>query len=113
MPFFGANRPHAKVSQGVKDSFWRQGMLGGLKGIYDCIKQFSETDFTQDLQQIDVPTLLLHVDDDQIVPIGAAAEQAAKLLRNAQLKLYPGGSHGMCSTEKERVNADLLEFIQA
>jgi non-heme chloroperoxidase len=112
-PFYGANRENSKVSQGLRDSFWAQGMLGGLKGIYDCIRQFSETDFTNDLKKMDVPTLLLHGDDDQIVPIEAAAARAVKLLKNAKLKVYPGGSHGICSTEKEQVNQDLLEFIKA
>lgn len=112
-PFYGANRPGAKVSQGQRDSFWLQGMLGGVKPLYDCIKAFSETDFTEDLRKFDVPTLILHGDDDQIVPIGASAMLTVKLVKNAQLKVYKGGSHGICSTEKDRVNADLLEFIKA
>lgn len=112
-PFYGANRPNAKVSQGLRDSFWLQGMLGGHKGLYDCIKQFSETDFTKDLKEMSIPTLLLHGDDDQIVPIGAAAQQSVKLIKNVQLKVYSGGSHGICSTEKDRVNADLLAFFKS
>ena len=112
-PFYGANRPGAKVSQGLKDSFWRQGMQGGFKGIFDCIQAFSESDFTEDLKKIDVPTLILHGDDDQIVPIAASAQLSSKLVKNSQLKIYPGASHGMCSTEKDRVNADLLAFLKA
>ena len=100
------------VSQGVRDSFWRQGMQSGLKGVYDCIKAFSETDFTEDLGKFDVPTLILHGDDDQIVPIAGSALLAAKLIKNATLKIYPGGSHGICATEKDKVNADLLAFIK-
>lgn len=112
-PFYGANRPGAKVSQGLKDSFWMQGMQGGFKGIYDCIKAFSETDFTEDLKKFDVPTLILHGDDDQIVPIVASARLSSKLVKNSQLKIYPGGAHGICSTEKDKVNADLLAFLKA
>lgn len=112
-PFYGENRPGANVSQGLKDSFWLQGMLAGFKGVYDCIKAFSETDFTEDLKKFDIPTLLLHGDDDQIVPIGAAALESVKLIPNATLKVYPGGSHGICSTQKDEVNADLLAFFQA
>ena len=112
-PFYGANRPGAKVSQGLRDSFWRQGMQAGFKGVVDCIKAFSETDFTEDLKKIDVPTLVLHGDDDQIVPIGASAKLTAKLVRNARLLVYEGADHGMCSTRKDRVNADLLEFCKA
>jgi non-heme chloroperoxidase len=112
-PFYGANRPGAKVSQGLRDSFWLQGMLGGFKGIVDCIKAFSETDFTEDLKKFDVPTLILHGDDDQIVPIGAAALLSAKIVKGATLKVYPGAPHGMCSTLKDEVNADLLAFIGA
>ena len=111
-PFYGANRPGAKVSQGLRDAFWLQGMQAGLKNAYDCIKAFSETDFTEDLRRFDVPTLILHGDDDQIVPIGNSAQLTAKLVRGAQLKIYAGGSHGICSTEKQRVNADLLAFLQ-
>lgn len=111
-PFYGFNRPGAKVSQGLIDSFWLQGMMSGHKNAYDCIKAFSETDFTEDLKRFDVPTLILHGDDDQVVPIGSSALLSSKLVRGAQLKVYQGGSHGIASTEKERVNADLLAFIQ-
>jgi non-heme chloroperoxidase len=111
-PFYGANRPGAKVSQGLRDSFWLQGMLGGFKGIFDCIKAFSETDFTDDLKKFDVPTLILHGDDDQIVPIGAAAMLSSKIIKNARLKVYKGAPHGMCSTRKDEVNADLLAFFK-
>jgi len=112
-PFFGANRPDAKVSQGMRDSFWRQGMQGGIKGQLDCIQAFSETDFTKDLEKIDVPTLILHGDDDQIVPIAASALRSAKIVRGAQLKVYPGADHGMCQTRKDQVNADLLSFFRS
>lgn len=111
VPFYGANRPGAKVSQGLQESFWLQGMLGGFKGIYDCIKAFSETDFTEDLKKIDVPTLILHGDDDQIVPFKNSGLLSSKLIKNAQLKVYKGGSHGICSILKDQVNADLLAFI--
>lgn len=111
--FYGANRPSSQVSQGVRDTFWLQGMLGGLKGIFDCIKVFSETDFTEDLQKIDKPTLILHGDDDQIVPIGNSAALSSELIQHALLKIYKGASHGMCCTHKEQVNADLLAFIKA
>src|SRR5258707_715704 len=112
-PFYGANRPGAKVSQGLRDSFWLQGMQAGFKAVIDCIKAFSETDFTDDLKKIDVPTLILHGDDDQIVPIGASALLSSKLIKNAQLKVYKGAPHGMCSTLKDQVNADLLAFLKA
>jgi non-heme chloroperoxidase len=112
-PFYGANRPSAKVSQGLRDSFWLQGMLCGLNAAYDCIKAFSETDFTEDLKKFDVPTLILDGDDDQIVPIGASAMLSSKLIKNARLEIYKGAPHGMCSTLKEKVNADLLSFIKA
>ena len=111
--FYGANRTGAKVSQGLRDSFWLQGMLAGLRGVFDCIKAFSETDFTEDLRKFDVPTLVLHGDDDQIVPIGASALLSSKLIKNAQLKVYKGAPHGMPSTLKDRVNEDLLAFIKA
>ena len=111
-PFYGANRPGAKVSQGLRDSFWMQGMMCGIKGAYDCIKAFSETDQTEDLKKFDVPTLILHGDDDQIVPIGASAMLSSKLIKNAQLKTYQGGAHGICSTQKDEVNADLLAFFK-
>lgn len=111
-PFFGFNRPGAKVSQGLIDSFWMQGMMAGHKNTYDCIKAFSETDFTEDLKKFDVPSLILHGDDDQIVPIGASAMISAKLIKDAQLKVYKDGSHGICSTQKDEVNADLLAFFK-
>ena len=111
-PFFGANRPGAKVSQGMIDSFWLQGMQAGRKNTFDCIKAFSETDFTEDLKKFDVPTLIIHGDDDQIVPIGAAALNSAKLVKNATLKIYPGAPHGLADTHKDQLNADLLEFIR-
>src|SRR5213082_3310530 len=112
-PFYGANRDGAKVSQGLRDSFWLQGMLAGFKGVIDCIKAFSETDFTNDLKKIDVPTLIMHGDDDQIVPIGASALLSAKLVKGSTLKVYPGFSHGMCTVNKDVINADLLAFIKA
>ena len=112
-PFYGANRPGAKVSQGLRDSFWLQGMMAGFKGVFDCIKAFSETDFTKDLEKFDVPTLILHGDDDQIVPIAASALLASKIVKSATLKIYPGAPHGMCSTLKDQVNEDLLAFIKA
>jgi non-heme chloroperoxidase len=111
LPFYGANRPGAKVSQGLRDSFWLQGMLAGHKACFDCIKAFSETDFTEDLKKFDVPTLILHGDDDQIVPIGASALLSSKLVKGATLKIYPGAPHGMCSTLKDQVNAELLGFL--
>src|SRR5689334_22952886 len=111
-PFYGANRPNAKVSQGLRDSFWLQGMLAGFTGAYDCIKAFSETDFTEDLKKFDVPTLILHGDDDQIVPIGASAMLSSKLVKGAELKVYPGLSHGLFATHHEMVNADILAFAQ-
>jgi non-heme chloroperoxidase len=111
-PFYGANRAGAKVSPGLRDSFWLQGMQCGFKAAYDCIKAFSETDFTEDLQRIDVPTLILHGDDDQIVPIGASALLSAKLVKGATLKIIPGAPHGMCSTHKDQINAELLAFLQ-
>jgi non-heme chloroperoxidase len=112
VPFYGANRPGAKVSQGLRDSFWLQAMLCGHKAAYDCIKAFSETDFTEDLKKFDVPTLILHGDDDQIVPIGASALLSVKLVKGATLKVIPGAPHGMCSTLKGQVNAELLAFFQ-
>ncbi|MCC6795084.1 MAG: alpha/beta hydrolase [Candidatus Hydrogenedentes bacterium] len=112
MPFYGYNREGTKSSQGIRDSFWLQGMLGGIKGIYDCIKAFSETDFTEDLKKIDVPTLIMHGDDDQIVPIGASAMLSSKLVKGSTLKVYPGFSHGMCAINKDVINADLLEFFK-
>ena len=112
VPFYGANRPGSNVSQGIRDSFWLQGMMAGHKPVYDCIKAFSETDFTEDLKKIDVPTLILHGDDDQIVPIGAAAMLSSKLVKGATLKVYPGLPHGMCQTNKDVINADLLAFLK-
>jgi non-heme chloroperoxidase len=112
MPFFGYNRPAAKVSQGVIDSFWAQGMLGSIRAMYECIKQFSETDFTADLQKINVPTLLIHGDDDQIVPIVASSAKTVKIVPDVQLKVYEGAPHGLCVTLADRVNTDLLGFIE-
>ena len=112
-PFFGFNRPGAKVSQGLIDSFWMQGMMAGHKATYDCIKAFSETDFTEDLKKFNVPTLVLHGDDDQIVPIGAAALSAAKLVKNSKLVVYPGAPHGLTDTHKDKLNADLLAFLKS
>lgn len=111
IPFYGANRPNAKISQGLRDSFWLQGMQAGLKGVIDCIKAFSETDFTKDLERFNVPTLILHGNDDQIVPIGASAQLSSKIIKDATLKIYPGAPHGMCSTQKDQVNEDLLAFF--
>jgi non-heme chloroperoxidase len=111
-PFFGANRPGSKVSQGMIDSFWLQGMKGGNKNTYDCIKAFSETDFTEDLKKFDIPTLIVHGDDDQIVPIEAAALQTSKIVKNATLKIYKGAPHGLLDTHKDQLNADLLEFLK-
>jgi len=110
-PFYGANRAGNNVSPGLRDSFWLQGMLAGHKAVFDCIKAFSETDFTEDLKKFDVPTLILHGDDDQIVPIGAAALLSSKIVKNSVLKIYAGAPHGMCSTLKDRVNAELLAFV--
>jgi non-heme chloroperoxidase len=112
-PFYGANRPGAKVSQGLRDFFWLQGMMCGFPGAYFCIKAFSETDLTEDLKRIDVPTLVMHGDDDQIVPIGASAMLSSKVIKGATLKVYPGAPHGMCSTLKDQINADLLAFFKA
>jgi non-heme chloroperoxidase len=113
LPFYGYNRPGAKVSEGVRESFWRQGMMAGFPAAYFCVAAFSETDLTEDLKKIDVPTLVLHGDDDQIVPIGASAMMSSKLVSNATLKVYTGGSHGMCTTQKDEVNADLLAFLRS
>src|SRR5271163_1430634 len=112
-PFYGGNRPGSKVSQGLRDSFFLQGMIAGFPAAYECIKAFSETDFTEDLKKFDVPTLILHGDDDQIVPIVAAGLLSVKLVKNATLKVYPGAPHGMCTTLADKVNADLLAFLQA
>lgn len=113
LPFYGYNRPGAAVSEGVRQAFWRQGMMAGFPAAYFCIKAFSETDLTQDLGKIDVPTLFIHGDDDQIVPIDASARAAVKLVPNAVLKEYPGAPHGLCTTHKDTVNADLLAFIES
>ncbi|MCW5623529.1 MAG: alpha/beta hydrolase [Burkholderiales bacterium] len=112
IPFYGFNRPGAQVSQGTIDAFWQLGMLGGIKPEYDCIKAFSETDFTEDLKKFNVPTLFIHGDDDQIVPFADSAALASKLVRNATLKVYAGESHGICTTQADRVNADLLAFLE-
>ncbi len=112
LPFYGYNRPGAKVSEGIREHWWLQGMMGGVKAHYDCIKAFSETDFTEDLKKIDVPALILHGDDDQIVPIADSALLSAKLVKNATLKVYPGLPHGMCTTNPEEINADLLTFFK-
>jgi non-heme chloroperoxidase len=111
-PFYGANRPGNTVSQGLRDSFWLQGMLAGNKACYDCVKAFSETDCTEDLKKFDVPTLILHGDADQIVPIGASAMLSSKLVKGAVLKVIPGAPHGMCSTLKDQINEELLAFFQ-
>jgi non-heme chloroperoxidase len=111
LPFYGYNRPGAKISEGIRERWWLQGMMGGVKPHYDCIKAFSETDFTEDLKKFDVPTLILHGDDDQIVPIGAAGLMSAKIVKNATLKVYPGFPHGMPTTNADQINADLLEFL--
>jgi non-heme chloroperoxidase len=113
MPFYGYNRPGAKISEGVRESFWLQGMMAGFPAAYFCIKAFSETDLTEDLKKFDVPTLILHGDDDQIVPIGASAMLSSKIIKDATLKIYKGAPHGMCTTHKDKVNADLLEFLNA
>ncbi|MEA3024223.1 MAG: non-heme chloroperoxidase, partial [Alphaproteobacteria bacterium] len=113
MAFYGYNRPGAKISEGVRDSFWLQGMMAGFPASYFCIKAFSETDTTEDLKKFDVPTLIMHGDDDQIVPIAAAAMQSSKIVKGAQLKIYKGAPHGMCTTHKDLINADLLAFMQA
>lgn len=113
MPFYGYNRAGAKISEGVRQSFWLQGMMGGIKGQLDCIHEFSEVDYTPDLKKIDVPTLFIHGDDDQIVPIGASAQLAAKIVKNSTLKVYKGADHGLTVTHQDRFNADLLDFIKA
>ncbi|MBZ5598885.1 MAG: alpha/beta hydrolase [Acidobacteriia bacterium] len=112
LPFYGYNRPGAKISEGIREHWWLQGMMGGMKPQYDCIKAFSETDFTEDLKKFDVPTLILHGDDDQIVPIGAAGLMSAKIVKNATLKVYPGFPHGMFKTHADQINADLLAFVK-
>jgi non-heme chloroperoxidase len=112
LPFYGYNRPGAKVSEGVREHWWLQGMMGGIKAHYDCVKAFSETDFTEDLKKIDVPTLILHGDDDQIVPFADAAVLSAKLVKKSTLEIYPGLPHGMCTTNPEQINTDLLAFCK-
>ena len=113
LPFYGFNRPGAKISEGLRESFWLQGMMAGFPASYFCIKAFSETDLTEDLEKIDVPTLILHGDDDQIVPIAASALPSSKLVKGSTLKVYPGLPHGMCSTHKDQINADLLAFLES
>jgi non-heme chloroperoxidase len=113
MAFYGYNRAGAKVSQGIRDNWWRQGMMGAIKAHYDCIKVFSETDFTEDLKSVDIPVLVLHGDDDQIVPYEITAVKTAKLLKNGKLILYPGFPHGMPTTEATRINSDILTFIRS
>ena len=113
LPFFGYNRPGAKISEGVRENFWYQGMQGGVKAHYDCIKAFSETDFREDLKNIDIPTLVMHGDDDQVVPFPDSGALTAKLVKNAQLKVYPGFPHGMPIIHADRLNPDLLAFIQS
>src|SRR5271167_3878575 len=112
MPFYGYNRPGAKISEGIREHWWLQGMMGGMKAHYDCIKAFSETDFTEDLKKIDIPVLVMHGDDDQIVPIDAAGRMSAKTLKHATLKVYPGFPHGMPTTNADQINADLLAFFK-
>ena len=112
-PFYGANRPGSTVSQGLRDQFWEQSMTCGLKGAYDCIKAFSETDLTMDLESIDVPTLIIHGDDDQVVPFADAAGKSSKIVKGAQLKVYEGAPHGLTSTRKDQFQADLLTFLQS
>jgi non-heme chloroperoxidase len=112
MPFYGYNRPNAKISEGVRESFWLQGMMAGFPAAYFCIKAFSETDFTEDLKKINVPTLIIHGDDDQIVPIADSALLSAKIVKNATLKVYKGAPHGLCTTRKDQVNEDLLAFFK-
>lgn len=111
-PFFGANRKGSKVTQGMIDSFWLQGMTAGHKNTYDCIQAFSETDFTNDLKKFDIPTLIIHGDDDQIVPIGASALSSKKIVKNAILKIYKGASHGLAYTNQDQLNSDLLDFLK-
>jgi len=112
LPFYGYNRPGAKISEGIREHWWLQAMLGGIKAHYDCIKAFSETDFTEDLKKTDIPVLVMHGDDDQIVPIGAAGLLSAKILKHATLKVYPGFPHGMATTHHDVINADLLSFFK-
>ncbi len=111
-PFYGYNRPGAKISEGVRDSFWLQGMMAGFPACYFCIKAFSETDQTEDLKKFDIPTLIIHGDDDQIVPIGASALLSSNFVKAATLNVYPGAPHGLCTTHKDQVNEDLLAFFK-
>lgn len=111
IPFYGADRPGAQISKGLRQSFWLQGMMAGFKAVFDCVKAFSETDFTDDLRSFDIPTLILHGHDDQIVPIDISARLSERLIRDARLHVYPGAPHGMCSTHKDQVNRDLLDFL--
>jgi non-heme chloroperoxidase len=113
LPFYGFNRPGAKVSEGIREHWWLQGMMGSIQAHYEGVKAFSETDFTEDLKKIDVPTLVMHGDDDQIVPIADSGLMSAKIVKNAQLKVYPGYPHGMCATNPEQINPDLLAFFKA
>jgi non-heme chloroperoxidase len=113
LAFFGYNRPGAKVSEGVRDAFWLQSMIAGHKNVLDCVKAFSETDFTADLEKIDIPTLVMHGDDDQIVPIEASGKKTVKLVKNAQIKIYPGFPHGMCTTQADQINKDLETFLKS
>jgi non-heme chloroperoxidase len=113
MPFYGYNRPDAKLQQAVIDEFWREGMMGSVLGLYECIKQFSEVDYTADLEKIDVPTLILQGDDDQIVPLDNSGRKSVQIIKDASLKVYPGASHGMCTTESAQVCTDLLEFLKS
>lgn len=112
MPFYGFNQDGVETNEGLRESFWRMGMQGGIKGEYDCIREFSEVDYTEDLKRIDKPTLVIHGDSDQIVPIAASGEKTAKIIAGAELKIYKGGSHGLAQLEAERFNRDVLEFIQ-
>jgi non-heme chloroperoxidase len=112
LPFYGYNRPGAKISEGIREHWWLQGMLGGMKAHYDCIKAFSETDFTEDLKKIEIPVLVMHSEDDQIVPFAAAGPKSAKILKNATLKVYKGLPHGMPTTNADQINADLLAFLK-
>ena len=113
IPFYGYNRPGANISDGIRERWWLQGMMGGIKAHYECIKAFSETDFTEDLKNIGIPTLILHGDDDQIVPIADSALLSVKLVQHSKLKIYPGLPHGMCATHPEQINADLFEFFNS
>ncbi|MFB9949125.1 alpha/beta fold hydrolase [Rhizobium puerariae] len=113
IPFYGFNREGAKVNEGLREAFWLQGMVGSIKGHYDCVHEFSEVDYTEDLKKIERPTLVIHGDDDQIVPIAASAQKTAKIVRNATLKVYPGAPHGLAQTEADKFNADVLAFIKS